>query len=104
MTNLAYVGNAPGFVPLPARAITRHAFLQRFIDMEAIEIDLASIGATVDAAAIRRYLSLVNAAAYVDLDDPVTRDGVQALESVQLIGVGRAAAILDAPVSLHERP
>lgn len=104
MTNLAYVGNAPGSVLLPARAITRAAFLRRFSDGEAIEIDLASIGATIDAAAIRRYLSLVNAAAFVDLDDAVTREGVQALESVQLIGAGRAAEILDAPVVPGERP
>ena len=87
-----------------SRQITRAAFLRRFRDAEAIEIDLASIGTTVDAAAIRRYLSLVNAAAYVDLDDPVTREGVQALEAVQLIGAGRAAEILDAPVVPGERP
>ena len=93
--------------PIPAqrsRQITRAAFLRRFSDAEAIAIDLASIGPTVEAAGIRRYLSLVNAAAYVDLDDPATRNGVQALEAGQLIGAGRAVEIIDTPVAPAERP
>ena len=35
--------------------ITRLAFVDRFTDAEAVAIDLASIGATVQAASIRRY-------------------------------------------------
>ena len=87
-----------------SRQITRAAFLRRFTDAEAIAIDLASIGPTVEAAGIRRYLSLVNAAAYVDLDDPATRAGVTALEAGQLIGTGRAPEIIDTPVAPAERP
>ena len=99
-----YVGNAPDYIPLPDRAITRLAFLDRFADEEAIAIDLASQGATAQAAAMRRYMSKVNAAAFIDLDRPDTRAGVQALEAAGLIADGRALEILDAPVLDHERP
>lgn len=99
-----YVGNAPDYIPLPDRAITRLAFLDRFADEEAIAIDLASQGATVQAAAIRRYMSKINSAEFIDLDRPDTRTGVQALETAGLIADGRALEILDVPVQGHERP
>ena len=99
-----YVGNAPDFVPLPERAITRLAFLDRITDAEAIAIDLARQGATVQAAAMRRYMSKVEAATFIDLDRPDTRAGVQALEAAGLLIEGRALEILDAPVLDHERP
>lgn len=90
--------------PAAVRHITRLAFLQRFADAEAIAIDLASIGATTQAAGVRRYLSLVNAATYIDLDRPDTRAGVAALEAAGLIGEGRSNEILDAPLMPGERP
>lgn len=99
-----YVGNAPDYTPLPDRAVTRLAFLDRFTDEEAIAIDLASQGATVQAAAMRRYTAKVNAATFIDLDRPDTRAGVLALESAGLLAPGRALEILDAPVQDHERP
>ena len=89
--------------PKPTRHITRLAFLSRFSDAEAILIDLASIGATQQAAAMRRYVNKVNAAAYIDLDRSDTRGGVQALEAATLIGVGRAAEILDGAIQTIER-
>ncbi len=91
--------------PQPSK-VSRLAFLSRFTDAEAIDIDidLASIGATRDAAAVRRYLSKVNAAQFIDLQDVDTRAGVQALEAAGLIAAGRAAAILDAPVQARELP
>jgi hypothetical protein len=92
----------PPVQPQP-RHVTRLAFLRRFSDQEAIALDLASLGATPQAAAMRRYLSLVNAAAFVDLDDPATRGGVQALEAAGVVMEGRAVAILDAPVAESER-
>lgn len=90
-------------VVLPA-VLTRKAFLARFTDDEAVGIDLASIGATREAAQVRRYLSLVNVADHIDLADEKTRTGVQALEAAQLIGAGRALAILDTPPGDGERP
>ena len=96
----------PPTVPAPVldRHITQFAFITRFTDGEAIAIDLASQGATAQAAAMRRYQNKIAAATWIGLDDPMTRGGVQQLESVGLIGAGRAAQILDAPVQPGERP
>ena len=96
----------PGPPPeLPTgRLVSNKAFLSRFTDDEAIDIDLASIGATREAAAVRRYLSKVNAAQRIDLADEETRKGVQALEAAGLLQPGRALAILDAPIQPKELP
>lgn len=91
--------------PVPTeRNVSRKAFLSRFTDAEAINIDLASIGATREAATVRRYLSKVNAAQHIDLADNETRSGVQALEAAGLLQPGRALAILDAPIEPKEVP
>ncbi len=100
---------APEPVPQPEpapelRHITQLAFLSRFTDPEAITIDLASIGATPQAAGMRRYLSKVNAATFIDLDRPDTRGGVQALEVAGILAEGRALEILDTPIDAQERP
>lgn len=84
--------------------ITRLAFLDRFTDAEAITLDLASIGATVEAATIRRYLSKVNAAAFIDLGREDTRGGVMALEQMGILQPGRASIILDSPIRDVEIP
>lgn len=82
--------------PDPARwRITRLAFLNRFTDAEAVGIDLASQGATVPAASMRRYMQKVNAATYIDLLRADARAGVQALEAAGLLAAGRATVILD---------
>ena len=86
------------------RNVSRKAFLSRFTDAEAIDIDLASNGATREAAAVRRYLSKVNAAQHIDLADEETRTGVQALEAAGLLQPGRALVILDAPIEPKELP
>ena len=56
------------------------------------------------AASVRVYLADAAAAAWIDLDDPDTRIGVQALEDAGLIAAERSAEILDTPVMLAERP
>ena len=102
--------DAQAFEPGPPQAepternVSRKAFLSRFTDAEAIEIDLASIGATREAATVRRYLSKVNAAQHIDLADDETRTGVQALEAAGLLQPGRALVILDAPIEPTELP
>lgn len=83
--------------------LTRLAFLNRFTDAEAIALDLASIGATVEAAAFRRYINKVNASTFIDTKREDTRAGVQHLESIGIIGAGRALEILDAPITELER-
>ena len=87
-----------------SKEISRLAFLNRFTDAEAIAIDLASQGTTVGAATIRRYLSKVNAASYIDLSNPDTRASVQSLETQGLLASGRALEILDSPVQQVEFP
>ena len=91
-------------LPTPGKVITRLAFLSRFTDEEAITLDLASIGATVEAATIRRYLSKVNAATFIDLSRADTREGINALETMGIIGEGRAIEILDTPITPEEIP
>lgn len=98
------------FTPPPAWSeptrtiVTRLAFLSRFTDEEAVALDLASIGATVEAATLRRYLSKVNAASFIDLSREDTRAGVLALEPIGILAEGRALEILDAPIQDHEVP
>lgn len=99
----AFEPGPPPVVPTE-RNVSRKAFLSRFTDAEAIDIDLASIGATREAAAVRRYLSKVNAAQHIDLADEETRKGVQALEAAGLLQPGRALVILDAPIEPEELP
>ena len=88
----------------PARHVTQLAFLSRFTDAEAITLDLASIGATQPAAALRRYQAKVSAAKYIDLDMAETQAGVHALEAMGILAAGRAAEILEAPVQANEAP
>lgn len=97
--------SAPPVVEVPEdKRITRLAFLNRFTDAEAVAIDLASIGATVEAAYMRRYQKKVDNATFIDLNDPDTRNGVIAMEDAGLLADGRANEILNAPVQAGERP
>ena len=99
----AFEPGPPPVVPTERNA-SRKAFLSRFTDAEAIDIDMASMGATREAATVRRYLSKVNAAQHIDLADNETRTGVQALEAAGLLQPGRALVILDAPIEPKELP
>ncbi len=91
--------------------ITRAAFRSRFTQAEKIAIELAglddpsaAIEARSQAAAIRTYQKDVDAAEFIDLTDPATAGGVQALEAAGLLAEGRAAEILTAPVQWPELP
>lgn len=95
---------APEPLPYFGRIVTRLAFLNRFTDSEAVAIDLASIGATVQSATLRRAQAKINAAEEIQLDNAETRAGVQSLETAGLIAAGRATAILDSAVQSHEVP
>lgn len=93
----------PEPTPAQPKKITQLAFISRFTDAEAIAIDLASIGSTVEAASIRRYMQKVNTATFIDLERADTISGINQLEAVGLIGAGRANAILTAPITDLER-
>ena len=98
------VAPAPPPPPYYGRIVTRLAFLNRFTDAEAVAIDLASIGNTVQSAMLRRAQAKISAAEEIQLDNTETRDGVLALETAGLLATGRAAAILDAKVLAAEVP
>lgn len=89
--------------PVADSRISKRHFLNRFTDTEAIQIDLASIGATVEAAAVRRQLTKFEMSSYIDLTDPDTINGVNALEAAGLLAEGRASEILTNPIQTHER-
>jgi hypothetical protein len=91
-----------GYVPEGSVRITQLAFLNRFTDTEAITIDLASMGATVEAASLRRELKRTDAAKYIDLNDPGLIAGLNKLELYGLLGEGRATEILTAQVTAKE--
>lgn len=93
------------------RKITPLAFINRFTQAEQVAIDLASMddpAATMQqrqlSATLRVYLRNINVASYVDLDREDTQTGVRNLETAGIIGVGRADAVLLAPVTLVEVP
>jgi hypothetical protein len=92
-----------GAEPAEDLRITRLAFLDRFTDAEAVAIDLASLGVTVQAAGLRRYLHKVNSAQHIDLARADLQTGVQALEAAGLLTAGRAEQILTAPITDVER-
>lgn len=70
--------------------ITKLAFLNRFTPEERITIRTAA----QQSPAIHDYLAMLDAAQDVDLTDPRTIGGVEALEASSLIGPGRGAEIL----------
>ncbi len=91
------------FAAPTSRKITRLAFLTRFTDAEAVQMDLASVGATPTAAGLRRAKEKTLAATFIDLERADTRAGVLALEAVGLLAAGRALTILDGPIQENER-
>lgn len=90
--------------PPASTRISRLAFLNRFTDAEAIAMDLASAGATPQAAALRRAKERVLAAAFIDLAAPGTRGGIAALEKMKFLTAARAEEILAAPITEEEPP
>jgi hypothetical protein len=103
----------PPAAPEPApekHHITNLAFRQRFtraekvaLEMAALDNPSASLQQRAQAAALRADLKDQEQATYIDLDRADTRAGVQMLEAAGLLGAGRAAQILDAPVQDAER-
>lgn len=94
----------------PDVRVTRLAFRNRFTSAEKMALELAALDAPTapmpqrqQAAAIRAYLADVASASFINLADPGTRAGVQALEAGGLLAAGRATVILNAPVTPSER-
>jgi hypothetical protein len=85
-----------------ATKITQLAFLNRFFDEEAVDIDLASMGATREAALLRRYLQKVSAATFIDLARPDLSEDLQKLVAFNIMTQERVDYILSAPIQEHE--
>lgn len=88
------------------RHITKLAFRNRFTAAEKAAIELAALDVPTapqqvraQAASLRATMKDQEAAQFIDLNRPETRAGVQALEAGGLLAVGRAAVILDGPIS-----
>lgn len=97
--------------PIEARRITRLAFRKRFTQAEKVALEIAALddpSATpaqrAQAAALRAYLKDVDAATFIDLADAHVAAGVQTLEAAGLLAAGRAAEIINAPVTAEELP
>ena len=79
---------APAAVPI--RVITKLAYMNRFTDAELAGIYTAA----KSVVQVEIWLEKFKLAQEIDLDDPSTAVGLQAMESAELIGVGRTAEIL----------
>lgn len=94
----------------PDTRVTRLAFRNRFTQAEKVMLELAALDDPTapitqrqQSAAIRVYLADVAASSFVDLADPGTHAGVQALEAGGLLAAGRALVIMGAPVTPSEK-
>ena len=123
VANEAFVeANYPGaweLVPEPetpltqtSARITRLAFRNRFTTAEKVALELAALdkpsapmAQRQQSAALRAHMKDLDAASWVDLTRPETAAALQMLEASELIGEGRAAAILDVDsITDIERP
>lgn len=80
------------------RLLTRLAFRNRFTPVEKVALYTAA----ESSVQIKIYLDDLAAATFVDPERADTIAGVQALEAATIIGPGRAAEILTAPVTDEE--
>lgn len=85
------------------------AFRNRFTQTEKITLELAALdnpNGTMQsrqlAASLRVMLADLTVASHVDLSNPGTIAGVQALETYNIIGSGRANVILQTPPTAEE--
>lgn len=77
-------------VPAPIRIITKLTYMNRFTDAELAGIYTAA----KSVVQIEIWLEKFKLASEINLDDPYTIAGLQAMEVSGLIATGRAAEIL----------
>lgn len=92
------------------RHLTKLAFRNRFTRAEKVTLEMAALdnpAATIaqrqQSAALRADFKDQEGATFIDLARPDLRAGVQSLEALGLLARGRAAEILDAPITDIER-
>lgn len=94
----------PEPVPDYGTQMSRLQFEKRFTDDEWVAIDLASIGATPEAAGVRRVLRLVSQAEFIDLSLPEIKDGLDKLVAlVPEFTQARADEIRTTPLTEKEQ-
>jgi hypothetical protein len=101
---------APPPPPPEDRRVTLLAFRNRFTQDEKVSLEIAALDVPTApmaqralAASLRASMKDQEVALWIDLTRPETRVGVQQLEGAGLIAPGRAAAILDGPITEIER-
>ena len=106
---MRYIGDKPTAGNV-GKKITVLAFRNRFTQSEKIAIEVAqldnpssTLAERSRAAGLRSSQTDVAVATYIDLERADTREGVQMLEAVGLLAVGRAIEILDSEIQQHER-
>lgn len=95
MTPIILSGPGTFVNTVPASTLTKLEYMNRFTDAELAAIYTAA-KAVVE---IEIWLEKFKATTEIDLSDPRTVSGVQALEGAGLIAAGRAQEILAATVS-----
>jgi hypothetical protein len=78
--------------PAPVRVLTKLQYMNRFTDVELAGIYTAA----KTVVSVEVWLEKFKLASEINLDDPATISGLQAMEAGGLIGMGRAAEILGA--------
>ena len=101
---------APPPPPPEDRRVTLLAFRNRFSQSEKVGLEIAALdnpaapmSQRAMSAGLRASMKDQEVALWIDLTRPETRAGVQQLEQFGLIAPGRAAAILDGPITEIER-
>jgi hypothetical protein len=93
MTDIASVQNFTWSIDVSVaapRRLTQTQFLDRFTDAEATAV----LTASDSNAALRLFWQKMMMADWINLDDPATQGGVNALEIAGLLDSGRAAIVL----------
>lgn len=76
--------------PAPVRVLTKLQYMNRFTDAELAAIYTAA----KTVVQVEIWLEKFKLATEVNLDDPATVAGLQAMEAARLLATGRAAEIL----------
>ena len=80
----------PQSIPLPSTRFSSLEFLERFTEAE----QLAVVSATLGSPQVKLWYDKLLAAEYVDLNDPRTEGGIDALIAAGLITADRKAALM----------
>lgn len=89
-THVEFPDDAEPVVAPPLGQISQLEYMERFTDAELENI----YGAEAVSLSVRVWLKKFEAADFIDLSDPRTLAGLQALEANGLIGAGRALEII----------